>query len=94
MKELPLALIAVAAIVLLVAPDHAIAAVPTSGEASSKDKFPEPPAVYVDKGACPGECCVFRSWSVLKDAALLDKPDGTHVVSVVKKGEWVKGLTV
>lgn len=63
------------------------------GEASSQDNFPEPPAVYVDKGACPGECCAFRRWSVLKDAALFDKPGGTRVVGVVKKGEWVKGLT-
>lgn len=61
--------------------------------AASGEAFPAPPAVYVDKGACPGECCVFRRWRVLQDAALVDKPDGTRVVAVVKKGEWVRGLT-
>ncbi len=63
------------------------------GEASSNDNFPAPPAVYVDKGACPGECCVFRRWRVLKDATLLDKPNGTRVVAALKKGEWVKVRT-
>lgn len=63
------------------------------GEASSNDNFPAPPALYVDKGACPGECCVFRRWRVLKDAVLLDRPNGTRVVAALKKGEWVKGLT-
>jgi hypothetical protein len=62
-------------------------------EALSEDNFPKPPSVYVSQGSCPGECCVFRKWSVLKDTTLYDKPDGTRVVGVVKQGEWVSGLT-
>lgn len=35
-----------------------------------------PPAIYVDKGACPGEGCGYGdNWKVKKDTALLAEPD-------------------
>jgi len=51
------------------------------------------PKTFVDKGACPFECCTYREWSVGKDTTLYDKPNGTQVVGRVKKGEKVTGLT-
>lgn len=52
-----------------------------------------PPKIYIDKGACPFECCTYRDWTVTADTALFDKPDGTIQVDTVRKRETVKGVT-
>jgi hypothetical protein len=52
-----------------------------------------PPNVYIDKGACPFECCTFRQWVAHTDATLLDSPNGKKVVGRIKKGEKVLALT-
>lgn len=52
-----------------------------------------PPSVYIDKGACPFECCTYREWTAQSDIALLDRPDGKQYVGRIKKGSKVLALT-
>jgi hypothetical protein len=52
------------------------------------------PATYVDKGACPFECCTYRRWKTLKDTVAYSSPDKrSKRVGTFKKGSWVRGLT-
>jgi hypothetical protein len=51
------------------------------------------PKIYIDKGACPFECCTYRRWSVLADTVLFDRPEGTQPVARVLKGQWVTAAT-
>jgi hypothetical protein len=51
-----------------------------------------PPAVYVDKGACPFECCTYREWTVQKPTTVFDQPNG-HVVAHLSQSERVTALT-
>lgn len=51
------------------------------------------PKIYIDKGACPFECCVYRNWTVKKDTPLFENPNGKRIIGKVKKGEIVKALT-
>ncbi len=53
----------------------------------------KPPNVYIDKGACPFECCTYREWVARTNLALLDSPSGKRVVGRVKKGQGVLALT-
>jgi hypothetical protein len=53
----------------------------------------KPPSIYVDKGACPFECCTYREWVARTDLTLVDSPDGKKVVAQIKKGENVLALT-
>jgi hypothetical protein len=53
----------------------------------------KPPNVYIDKGACPFECCTYREWVAHTDVTLLDSPNGKKVVGRIKKGEKVLALT-
>jgi len=53
----------------------------------------KPPNVYIDKGACPFECCTYREWVALANVTLLDIPNGKKVVGHIKKGEKVLALT-
>lgn len=52
-----------------------------------------PPKIYIDKGACPFECCTYRDWTVTADTALYDKPGSREIVDTARKGEIVKGVT-
>lgn len=54
----------------------------------------EPPLPYYDHGACPFECCTYRSWGVTKETVLRkDASDTSPVVSTVRSGEKVLGRT-
>lgn len=53
----------------------------------------QPPKIYIDKGACPFECCTYRDWTTRKEIQLMREPNGTQVVGTTKKGETVKALT-
>jgi hypothetical protein len=53
----------------------------------------KPPDIYVDKGACPFECCTYREWVARTDMPLLDIPDGKKVIGQIKKGEKVLAMT-
>lgn len=52
-----------------------------------------PPQVFVDKGACPFECCTYRDWTVDADTQLYDRPGGKKLPAILKKGEHVTGVT-
>ena len=54
----------------------------------------EHPEFYVDKGACPFECCTYREWRVEKATLLYAKPKvGSPFVGVAKKGILVQAET-
>ncbi len=52
-----------------------------------------PPAVFIDKGACPFECCTYREWTVEKDTEFYDKVDGKKIIGKVVKGTKIQGVT-
>ncbi len=52
-----------------------------------------PPAIFVDKGACPFECCTYREWTVEKDTELFDKIDGKKIIGKAVKGTKIQGVT-
>jgi hypothetical protein len=53
-----------------------------------------PPAVYVDKGACPFECCTYRKWRAEKTTIAYARPDkGSKVIGKFKAGARIVALT-
>jgi hypothetical protein len=61
------------------------------GAATSTDS---PPAQYIDKGACPFECCVYRAWHTKADTVAYAQPDKTtKVVGFLKAGTMVEAIT-
>ena len=60
--------------------------------ASSPDA--SPPSTYIDRGACPFECCVYREWRTLVDTVLRARPDPqATVVGRARAGAVVQGIT-
>lgn len=54
----------------------------------------KPPALYVDKGACPFECCTYRRWRTEKTTVAYARPDkGSRRVGQFKAGSNVVALT-
>lgn len=52
------------------------------------------PKFYVDKGACPFECCTYRAWTAKKSVKLYAKPKtGSRAVGWIKKGSVVNAST-
>ncbi|MEP7075321.1 MAG: hypothetical protein ABI878_05880 [Acidobacteriota bacterium] len=54
----------------------------------------EHPATYVDRGACPFECCTYRRWKTRKNTVAYATPN-RHAkrVGMFRQGSWVRGLT-
>lgn len=53
-----------------------------------------PTMPFVDKGACPFECCTYRNWTVDKATAVRSAMTDTSSIAFrLKKGERVRGLT-
>lgn len=53
-----------------------------------------PPVPYVDRGACPFECCTYREWNVVKPTVIRKGMDDTSpIVARLKTGEKVVGMT-
>jgi hypothetical protein len=52
----------------------------------------QPPSPYIDRGACPFECCVYRSWQARQSLPVFDRPNGKSV-SQLNRGEWIQALT-
>ena len=53
-----------------------------------------PTMPFVDKGACPFECCTYREWTVDRTTAVRSAMrDGSSIAFRLKKGERVRGLT-
>jgi hypothetical protein len=54
----------------------------------------KPPAVYVDKGACPFECCTYRMWKTEKTTIAYALPNKhSKRVGTFKTGSRVRALT-
>ncbi|MBP6003532.1 MAG: hypothetical protein KA746_08885 [Pyrinomonadaceae bacterium] len=54
----------------------------------------KPTIPFVDKGACPFECCTYREWTVDKPTVVrAAMRDGSSIAFRLKKGERVKGVT-
>ncbi|HEV8700627.1 MAG TPA: hypothetical protein VGV60_05075 [Candidatus Polarisedimenticolia bacterium] len=67
----------------------AVAAAPRAGA-----EEPRHPAIYVDKGACPGEGCTYGTWKVLKDTELHALPGkASKVVAKCRPGSEVLAST-
>jgi hypothetical protein len=72
---------------------QAVATAALATAAPAATPMSTPPNPFIDKGACPFECCTYRDWTTLKPVALLDKPDGkTTGVSIPAK-TVVHGVT-
>jgi hypothetical protein len=55
---------------------------------------PAPPVPVEDHGACPFECCTYRTWSVEADTEIhTDRQDDSPVAFRVRRGEQVLGIT-
>ena len=55
---------------------------------------PGPPVPYVDRGACPFECCTYREWHVVKPTALRrSMSDASPVILRLRTGQKVQGMT-
>jgi len=52
-----------------------------------------PPSPFIDKGACPFECCTYLEWVAKQEISLIDHPDGKRIVAQLHKGEKVQGVT-
>jgi len=52
-----------------------------------------PPPEFIDRGACPFECCVYRDWTTTREVTLVDKPRSSHVVIKIPTGRTVTGVT-
>lgn len=53
-----------------------------------------PPLPYVDVGACPFECCVYRDWQAIADVQAYEEPrDAAAPAFRVATGEWVVAET-
>jgi hypothetical protein len=52
------------------------------------------PVFYIDKGACPFECCTYRDWGTERTTKLYAEPKtSSTVVGVAEKGTTVKAQT-
>jgi hypothetical protein len=55
---------------------------------------PTPPESLVDKGACPFECCKYRTWYVEKRVDLREKPElNSKIVAALEPGSAVEAVT-
>lgn len=54
----------------------------------------KPPALYIDKGACPFECCTYRTWRVEENTVAYAQPDKrSKRVGTFRARTKVVGLT-
>lgn len=64
--------------------------VPINGHSSQT----APPALFIDKGACPFECCSYGEWETVKTSTAYARPDdGAKQVGRFLAGEKVTALT-
>jgi hypothetical protein len=77
----------------LVVISMALLAISASEAAQSNATEQSTPHIYVDRGACPFECCTYRQWTVKQRTALLDRPNGKRIIATLSKGEVVTGMT-
>lgn len=68
---------------------------PTSEEREARERGGlTPPRVFVDEGACPFECCVYRKWTVEQTTTLFAEKDrGSRVIATVHPFQVVQART-
>lgn len=59
-----------------------------------KSKAEEHPDFYIDKGACPFECCTYRDWEAEETTELFAEPKtDSRRIGSIENGTVVKALT-
>lgn len=53
---------------------------------------PRPGKLYIDKGACPFECCQYGQWTATKESVLYAKIKSKKIVATVKPDEKVEAI--
>lgn len=82
----------VAAFVALLTASLAVVGVADAAAGPGRPSLPQVP--YEDHGACPFECCTYRTWTVKADTPVrTDRRDTAPVAFRVRPGEQVNGLT-
>jgi hypothetical protein len=57
-------------------------------------RMAKPPALYVDQGACPFECCQYGEWTASKPAPVYAQPvAGAQSLATVTTGTKIKAIT-
>ena len=52
------------------------------------------PQFFIDKGACPFECCAYRKWKTEENTTAYARPDrSAAIIGTFKAGATVQGLT-
>ena len=65
-----------------------------SARAAGRDAAAPPTVPYEHHGACPFECCTYRTWTVTADTDVrTDRRDGAPVAFRLRRGERVDGVT-
>ena len=50
--------------------------------------------MYVDKGACPSECCTYGEWTATKTVHVVEKPDpAAPIVATIPAGTTITAVT-
>ena len=84
--------IAPVTVVALLAAGLAAAGVAEAADGPGRPSLPKVP--YEDHGACPFECCTYRTWTVNAETPVrTDRRDSAPVAFRVRAGEQVDGLT-
>jgi Tol biopolymer transport system component len=67
----------------------------TSEERQARDRGGvTPPRVYVDEGACPFECCVYRKWTIEQTTTLFaEKDHASRVIATLHPFQVVQART-
>lgn len=66
----------------------------TAGASEHQSRRDLPPVPFEDHGACPFECCTYRTWTVKTDTDLrVERSDTAPVEVRVRKGDRVDGIT-
>jgi hypothetical protein len=56
--------------------------------------LPRGPAVYVEQGRCPFECCTYREWRAAAPTPVYASPSSSAAqIRMLKKGEYVTAVT-
>lgn len=54
----------------------------------------KPPSLFIDKGACPFECCTYRDWKATQETIIRKKPNRkSEIITTIKAGSTVRAIT-
>ena len=64
------------------------------GGVEAEPRRARPPELFVDRGACPFECCTYRKWTAKSTVVLQAQPSrSAPTVGVIGRGDEVRALT-